>query len=458
MTDAEFDPSARHAQYTAALAQRTDPISRRRFLELMGASLALAGAAACAPPRDQIVPYVRPPEEVVPGKPLYFATAHLLSGYAQGTLVESNMGRPTKVEGNPQHPDSLGATDAFAQASVLTLYDPNRSQTVTFKGQINTWAEFLRNLHTVLPTLAANGGQGLRFLSESVTSPTFAAQMQQVLKTYPQARWHRWQPVGRANTLAGAKLAFGQAVEPRYHFDAADVLLSQDGDPFEWAPGHLRYMHDFAARRRPEQGPVVRVYAIESTPSLLGATADHRLPLPSRTIEPFAFALAQTLGVDVGAGGVQTPASIPSDWLRAVGDDLRSHGRTALVLAGESQPPSVHAIAHSINAALGAVGTTVDYVPVVEVDPVDHVRSLRELLDDMGGGQVQVLLILSGNPVYSAPADIPFGAALQHVALTVHLGFFDDETAVRCQWHHQLRMVDWHRARWHAHLRHPVSA
>jgi Fe-S-cluster-containing dehydrogenase component len=435
MTDAEFDPSTRHAQYAAALAQRTDPMSRRRFLELMGASLALAGATACAAPRDQIVPYVRPPEEVVPGKPLYFATAHVLSGYAQGTLVESNMGRPTKVEGNPQHPDSLGATDAFAQASVLTLYDPNRSQTVTFKGQISTWAEFLRNLHMVLPTLAQNAGQGLRFLSESVTSPTFAAQMQQILTMYPQARWHRWQPVGRDNTYAGAQLAFGQAVEPRYHFDAADVVLSLDGDSFEWQPGHLRYMHDFAVRRRPEQGPLVRVYAIESTPSLLGAAADHRLPLPSRSVEPFAFALAEALGVDAGAGPVQVQASLPTDWLRAVADDLRSHGRTSLVMVGESQPPPVHAIAHSINAALGAIGTTVDYAPVVEVDPGDHVTSLRELVDDMSGGLIQVLLILSGNPVYSTPADIPFGAALQNVALTVHLGFFNDETAARCQWH-----------------------
>ena len=435
MTQAEFDPSIRHTQYAAALAQRTDPITRRRFLELMGASLALAGAAACAPPRDQIVPYVRPPEEVVPGKTLYFATAHLMGGYAQGTLVESNMGRPTKVEGNPNHPDSMGATDAFAQASVLTLYDPNRSQTVTFKGQISTWAEFLRNLHTMLPTLVQDGGQGLRFLSESVTSPTFAAQMQQILKTYPEARWHRWQPIGRANTYAGAQLAFGQAVEPRYHFEAADVLLSLDGDPFDWAPGHLRYMHDFATRRRPELGAVVRVYAIESTPSRLGATADHRLPLPARTIAPFAFVLAEALGANAGAGPVQAEASLPMDWLRALADDLRSHGRTALVVAGESQPPAVHAIAHTINATLGAVGTTVDYVPVVEVDPVDHVTSLGELVKDMSSGRVQVLLILSGNPVYSAPADIPFGAAMQNVDLTVHLGFFDDETAARCQWH-----------------------
>ena len=426
--------ASRHAQYAAALAQRTDPISRRRFLELMGASLALAGAAACSAPREQIVPYVRPPEEVVPGKPLFFASAHVLGGFAQGTLVESSMGRPTKIEGNPSHPDSLGATDAFGQASVLTLYDPGRSQTVTLHGQISTWIEFLRNLRQALASLAP-GGAGLRFLGESATSPTLAGQMRQILQTYPEARWHRWQAVGRDNVYAGTQLAFGQMVEPRYHFDAADVVLSLDGDPFAWAPGHLRYMHDFAARRRPEQASLTRAYAVESTPSLLGAAADHRLPLPAGSIEPFAFALAQALGMDVGAGAVQAPPGVPAGWLDALAADLRSRGRTALVVPGDFQPPAVHAVAHSINSALGSIGTTVDYAPVVEVDPVDNVVSLRELVDDMNQGRVQLLLILGGNPVYTAPADIPFASALDNVGTTVHLGFFADETAARCAWH-----------------------
>ena len=433
---AEQDACAtRHEQYALALAQRRDPISRRRFLELMGASLALAGAAACAAPREQIVPYVRAPEQVVPGKPLYFANAHVLGGYAQGTLVQSTMGRPTKIEGNPRHPDSLGATDAFAQASLLTLYDPTRSQTVLSQGQISTWIEFLRNLRSTLASLAPAGGQGLRFLSESVTSPTFAGQMQQILGRYPQARWHRWQPVGRDPVYAGSQLAFGQMVEPRYHFDAADVVLSLDADPFAWAPGHLRYTRDFGARRRPEQGSLTRLYAVESTPSLLGAAADHRLPLPARAIESFAFTLARALGVDVGAASVSAPNGLPAGWLDALVADLRNRGRTSLVVPGEFQTPAVHAIAHSINAALGSVGTTVDYLPVVEADPVDGVTSLRQLVDDMNGGQVQLLLVLGGNPVYTAPSDIGLDQALHNVAMTVHLGLFEDETAARCQWH-----------------------
>jgi molybdopterin-containing oxidoreductase family iron-sulfur binding subunit len=403
----------------------------------MGASLALAGAAACAPPRDQIVPYVRPPRDIVPGKPLYFASAHVVGGYAQGILVETHLGRPTKIEGNPQHPDSLGATDAAGQASVLTLYDPNRSQTVTFGGQISTWADFLKTLHAALTDLSATGGQGLRFLSEGVTSPTFGAQMQSILQRYPQARWHRWQPINHDYARAGAQLAFGQVVEPRYHFDAADVVLNLDGDPFAWSPGRLRWLHDFGARRRPEQGPLTRLYAVESTPSMFGVAADHRLPLAARAIEPFAFALADALGVggQPATGQAAPPPGVPSHWLEALVDDLRSHGRTALVIAGAGQPPTVHALAHALNAALGSVGTTVDYAPSVELDPLDHATSLRQLVDDMNAGQVSHLLILSGNPAYTAPADVAFTAALQHVGTRIHLGLFDDETAALCQWH-----------------------
>jgi len=284
-----------------ALRRQPDAISRRKFLELLGASLALAGAAACAPPRDQIVPYVRPPEEAVPGRPLYFASAHVVDGFAQGILVETNLGRPTKIEGNPQHPDSLGATDAFGQASILTLYDPNRSQTVIRQGQISTWNDFLSALRPQIARLRANGGQGLRLLTESVTSPTLSAQMRQILTAFPQARWHRWQPVNRDTALAGAQLAFGRPVETRYHFDAADVVLSLDADPFAWSPGRLKYMRDFAVRRRPEVSTLSRVYAVESTPSSLGRpriTACHWHPAPSRDLRsPWPRHLAWTPGL-----------------------------------------------------------------------------------------------------------------------------------------------------------------
>jgi molybdopterin-containing oxidoreductase family iron-sulfur binding subunit len=395
----------------------------------------LAGAAACAPPRQQIVPYVRQPAQVQTDKPLFFSSAHVLGGYANGVLVETHLGRPTKIEGNPQQAASLGATDAFGQASVLTLYEPTRAQTVTFKGQINTWNEFQRRLRGTVETLRSSGGQGIRFLSGSSTSPTLAAQIKQLAQSLPNARWHWWEPVNRDTALAGAQLAFGQPLEPRYHFDAADIVLSLDADTFAWTPGRLRYMHDFATRRRPERGALSRIYAVESTPSLLGVAADHRLPLSASGIQPFAFALAAALQVDVGAPTVQPPTGVPADWMANLAADLRGHGRTSLVVPGDFQPPAVHAVAHSINAALGAVGTTVDYSAPVLLDAVDHVASLRQLVDDMSSGQVSVLVILGGNPVYSAPADIPLMDAMQHVGMTVHLGLFEDETSAASQWH-----------------------
>jgi molybdopterin-containing oxidoreductase family iron-sulfur binding subunit len=433
--DRETRRIARREALAAELGRQADPISRRRFLELLGASLALAGASACAPPRDQIVPYVRPPEEAVPGRPLYYASGHVMDGFAQGILVETNLGRPTKIEGNPLHPDSLGATDAFAQASILTLYDPNRSQTVMHQGQISTWTDFLKDLRAQIPTLGANAGQGLRLLTESVTSPTLAAQIQQILTAFPRARWHRWQPVNRDTALAGAQLAFGQAVDTRYHFDAADVVLGLDADPFAWAPGRLAYMHDFAVRRRPETGRLSRVYAVESTPTSLGAAADHRLPLASGAIEAFAFALASALGVNVGAASVAAPSQVPAGWLDSVVADLRAGGPRALVVAGDFQPPAVHAVTHAINAALGSVGTTLEYTDPVEVDPVDHTLSLRQLVDDMGAGSVRLLLMMGVNPAYSAPVDVPFATNIAKVPTRVHMGLFEDETAALSEWH-----------------------
>jgi len=441
----------RAARYTALqelFARQGDAVSRRRFLQLLGASLALAGAQACAPPREQIVPYVRQPQQVVPGEPLYFASAHVVDGFAQGVLVETHEGRPTKIEGNPQHPASLDATDAFAQASVLNLYDPNRSQTVTLQGQISTWDEFLRTLRGHIAQFRGNAGQGLRFLTPGITSPTMTAQFQQILSTFPRAKWHRWQPVNSDSARAGAMAAFGQPVDVRYHFDAADVVLSLDADPFAFSPGKLRYMHDFAARRRPESGPLNRVYAVESTPSLLGATADHRLALKAADIEQFALALGAALGLGLGVQS-QLPTGVPPNWFDALVADLKGYGRTALVLPGEFQSPTLHTVAHAINAALGSVGTTLEYSAPIESDPLDHQQSFRELVQDMGSGQVSLLIMLGGNPAYTAPADVPFAQNVAQVPTRVHLGLFDDETAAISQWHiPQLHYLeDWSDAR-----------
>jgi len=288
-------------EFPSEIEAITDPVARRTFLKLMGASLALAGVAACTrQPPEQIVPYVRQPEELVPGKPLFFATAMALGGVATGLLVESHEGRPTKIEGNPLHPSSLGASDVFAQAAILGLYDPDRSQTLTNLGEIRPWSAFLGAIRNALTAQAPLKGAGLRILTESINSPTLAAQIRDVLAKYPSAKWHQWDPASRDSARTGAKLAFGDYADAQYRFDRADVVLALDADFLGCGPGSLRYAKDFSARRRPDLGERMnRLYAIETMPSMTGARADHRLPAkPSEILE-----VARAIAVRVGSGG-----------------------------------------------------------------------------------------------------------------------------------------------------------
>jgi molybdopterin-containing oxidoreductase family iron-sulfur binding subunit len=410
-----------------------DAKGRREFLSLMGASLALAGLTACTKqPKEMILPYVRQPEEIVPGRPLFFATALGHDGYARGVLVESHEGRPTKVEGNPQHPQSLGATDVFGQAEILGLYDPDRSQTVKFYGEVRTWAQFREVVRETLARLKLRQGEGLRLLTGTVTSPTLAAQLAGIVAGLPKARWHAWEPVGRDNSRAGAILAFGEAVEVQHRLDRAGVILSLDADFVGSGPASLRLVREYAKGRKVEgaRAELSRLYVVEGSPSLTGAVADHRLSLPSSRIEGFARAVAAGLGLRV-AGGTEAHA----EWVRPLVENLRRHAGKALVLAGESQPPAVHALAHAMNAALGAVGETVTYTAPVEAS--GQAGSLGELAADIEAGRVETLFVLGGNPAYAAPADLRFAELLESekVPLRVHLGLYEDETAERCHWH-----------------------
>jgi MoCo/4Fe-4S cofactor protein with predicted Tat translocation signal len=428
-----------------------DAVSRRRFLQLMGASLGLAGLTACGkPPDEQIVPYVRAPKDaMVPGKPQAYATTTTLGGVALGVLATSVMGRPIKIEGNPQHPASLGATDAFAQAAVLTLYDPDRAQAVLQRGQISTWESFLIALHTALGTQSATGGAGMRVLTETVTSPTLAQQLRLLRTTFPAAAWHQYEPVNNDTVQAGARLAFGQDVVPLYHFEKADVILALDADFVACEPATLRYAHDFAQRRRVHGASTAmnRLYVIESMLSLTGAIADHRLPVRPSAVAGLARALARTLGNLVQSSATAVSPTVPlgrlepdaaathADWARAVAEDLWQHRGASLVLAGRQQPPLVHALAHAMNEALGNVGHTVVYTAPVAAEPVEHQASLRALVEDMAAGRVELLVILGGNPVYTAPADVPFATALRQVPFCVHLSLYANETSAHCHWH-----------------------
>jgi MoCo/4Fe-4S cofactor protein with predicted Tat translocation signal len=412
-------------------------VSRRDVLKLMAASAALAGLTACTRlPEEKIVPYVQAPEEFVPGKPLFYATSMPFQGVASGLLVESHLGRPTKVEGNPEHPASLGAADIFSQASVLTLYDPDRSQVVVQNGRIGNWSDFLSDMALHRLTLRATQGEGFRILTETVTSPSLAAQIQELLQQFPKAKWHQYEPAGRDNSRAGSMLAFGEYVETQYHFDRADVVLSLDSDFLSTGPGAVRYAHDFAQKRR-VTGPestMNRLYAVESTPTATGAQADHRLPLRSAEVEGFARALAGKLGVvGVSSGSAPTPARYA--WIDALARDLQSHRGSSIVLAGDPQPPAVHALAHAMNVLLANAGQTVVYTESIEASPTDQMQSLAELVADMRNGQVEMLVILGSNPVYTAPADFQFRENLLKVKVRVHLGLYEDETAVQCHWH-----------------------
>jgi molybdopterin-containing oxidoreductase family iron-sulfur binding subunit len=410
-------------------------VSRRSALKLMAASAALAGLTACTKlPTEKIVPYAQQqPEDFVPGKPLFYATAMPLAGYATGLLVESHMGRPTKVEGNPSHPASLGAANVMAQASVLGLYDPDRAQVVIYRGRIGDWSKFLTSMDENRAELLARKGAGLRLLTGMVTSPSLADQIRSVLAQFPQAKWHQYEPCNRDTVREGAKLAFGEYVNTVYHFDKADVIVSLDADFLSAGPGAVRYAHDFADKRR-VTGPeskMNRLYVVESTPTVTGAMADHRLPIRASDVGLFAEALMAGLSNTGNAAAPNTPAG----WIPALVRDLQNHRGTSLVIAGEQQPPAVHALAHAMNDALGNLGKTVHYTDPVEANPVNAVESLKELVADMQGGQVDTLLMLGVNPVYNAPADLNFKENLLKVRTRIHLSLYEDETAEQCHWH-----------------------
>ena len=427
---------ALHREFPKGASEWLDTVSRRGFLKVMGASLGLAGMTGCVRlPLEPIVPYVRQPEGVIPGRPMFYASAVTLGGYASPVLVESHLGRPTKIEGNDLHPASQGGTDIFTQASLLGLYDPDRSQSVMSMGDQRSWQAFLGAVRGPLSAQKALKGAGIRILTPTISSPTLADQLRNFLKIYPDAKWHVYEPVNRDNVLEGAKMAFGQPVETRYDFSKADVIVSLDAD-FLYAgfPGNTKYIRDFASRRNPDSGNMNRLYVIESTPTSTGAKADHRIPLRAVDVEGFSRILATAFGLDFGP---KVKAGDQPNFFDGLVRDLISHQGTSLVVAGEQQPPAVHALVHELNAKLGNAGKTVFYTDPVDANPVNQTESLKELVGDMNAGKVDLLVILGGNPAYDAPADLNFADALKSgkTPVRVHYGLYQNETAELCQWH-----------------------
>ncbi|HEY5885533.1 MAG TPA: TAT-variant-translocated molybdopterin oxidoreductase [Pyrinomonadaceae bacterium] len=419
-----------------------DPVARRSFLKLMGASLALAGLSGCVfQPPEKIVPSVTQPEYGTPGKALFFATALTLGGVATPLLARSNEGRPTKLEGNPDHPQNLSAnagevgssaTDIFSQASILGLYDPDRAQTTLFRDETRPWTTFVGELRTALDGLRPQQGTGIHFLTETITSPSLAEQLKGILTEFPQAKWHQYEPVNNDQAHAGARMAFGQPVNTIYDFSKADRILSLDADFLAAMPGTLRYARDFGARRRVSEGKnsMNRLYVIETTPTTTGAAADHHWAIRPSEFVKAAASIAAGVGVASQSGG----SSITG--LDAIARDLQQHRGRSVVIAGREAPPAVHALAHAMNGALGNVGQTVFYTDPLEVNPADHRQSLQELVHDLDGGRVKMLVMIGGNPVYNTPADLKLNQERFFKAeLRIHLSQYRDETSELCHWH-----------------------
>ncbi|HEY3806269.1 MAG TPA: TAT-variant-translocated molybdopterin oxidoreductase [Kofleriaceae bacterium] len=448
--DWQTSPTKREFRPGSDQPPELDPMSRRNFFHLMGASAGVVGlgvaASACRYDKEEIVPLSRRPEDQTPGQTLQYATVYDLAGVAHPLLATSFEGRPIKLDGNPEHPFSGGGVNpltkrragahTFAQASILHLYDPDRSQNVQAGGKGASLDSFKVTLGELRKNLA---GGSVRVLAEANSSPTLAGLRAQLAQQ--GVRWHEYEPISWDNEREGMRLAFGRVVRPLAKLDKCSTIVSLDGDLFFEHPAAMRYARDYAKSRRRDgtsllPGEMNRLYAIESIYSNTGAVADHRLPLRSELGLPFAMALDAALG----GGGVTPPAEFlkedkVSKFLAALAEELKANTGKAVVIAGRRQPPEVHALVAKINQTIGAPGATLDYLTDPDQTRESHVASLAALTKDMRDGRVQTLLVLGGNPVYDAPVDLDFTGALAKVPTSIHLSEYADETSEKTTWH-----------------------
>jgi MoCo/4Fe-4S cofactor protein with predicted Tat translocation signal len=426
-------------EFPEGASELPEGITRRDMMMLLGASLSLAGVAACRRPVEEIVPYVTAPEEIVPGIPRYYATTMPFRRSAYGLIVESHEGRPTKIEGNPAHPATLGASSARIQASVLGLYDPDRSQAVRLKGEPKSWSDFVTAWGQLSQTHATDGGASLAVLSESFSSPTLARLVSELRVRYPRLQWATYDAVSDESRVAGLRSVTGRDLDLMLRIDRASVILALDADPLLTDPEMIRHTRGFADGRRAgaSGGAMNRLYAVEGVYSLTGAMADHRLRLESRQIAPFLAALAARLAPPEAGAASLAGAGVPgvdSRWIDALAKDLRANRGKGLIVAGERQPAAVHAAVCALNTYLGNTGRTVTYYETKDA-ALPSVSSLGSLVSAMKAGAIQTLVVLGGNPVFDAPADLDFASAMAKVPQSIALGHTVDETSVRATWH-----------------------
>jgi MoCo/4Fe-4S cofactor protein with predicted Tat translocation signal len=437
--------AALEREFPEGASELPEGMTRRDMMLLVGASLSLAGLAGCRRPVEEIVPYVTAPEDVVPGIPRYYATTMPFRRSAYGLIVESHEGRPTKIEGNPAHPSTLGASSSIVQASVLGLYDPDRSQSVTQQGARKSWGDFVNSWGPLSQAHAADGGAGLAILSESFSSPTLSRLASELRARYPRSQWATYDAVSDEHRLAGLRRVTGRDVDLMLRFDRASVVLALDADPLLTDPEMIRHARGFADGRRAgarstssgqaSDGDMNRLYAVEGVYSLTGAMADHRLRLKSRQIVSFLVALVARLAPPQAGSlsGSDVPGVDPR-WIDALAKDLLANRGKGLIVAGERQPPAVHAAVCALNTFLGNTGKTVSYFETKDA-ALPSTTSLASLVSSMKGGAVQTLVILGGNPVFDAPADLDFASAMAKVAHAIALGHAADETSAKAEWH-----------------------
>ena len=426
-------------EFPKGASELPEGVTRRDMMTLMAASLSLAGLAGCRRPVEHIVPYVNAPEDVVPGVPRYYATTMPFGRSAYGLIVESHEGRPTKIEGNPAHPSTLGASSTRIQASVLGLYDPERSQTVRLKGEAKAWSDFVTAWGQIAQAHEADGGAGLAVLSECFSSPSLARLSSELRARYPRMQWATYEAVSDENRLAGLRSATGRDLDLTLRIDQASVILALDADPLLTDLEMIRHTRGFAAGRRAgaSGGTMNRLYAVEGVYSLTGAMADHRLRLESRQIAPFLAALATRL-VPQAAGAANPAGSgvagVDARWIDALAKDLLANRGTGLIVAGDRQPAAVHAAVCALNTSLGNTGKTVSYYETKDA-ALPSASALTSLVSAMNAGAIKTLVVLGGNPVFDAPADLDFAAAMTKVPDSIALGHSVDETSVKATWH-----------------------
>ena len=424
-----MNPDFHNDAHTKQATAPSGGVDRRAALKLFVGGTALA-LASCGRPAEQVVPYVEMPERVTPGVPLRFASALPLAGYGRGVIVTSVEGRPIKIDGNPRHPASLGATDVFAEATVLSLYDPDRSKAPYSDTRIQSWSAFQAALLPRLERLRSSRGAGLVLLTGRTTSPTLLAQIGALTKTLPQTKWYRYEPVEDDAVRNGTILAFGRAVDALPRFADARVALLLDADPLGCGPDQIRFGRDIVgARRSHVAADSLRLYVAEPAWTLSGALADHRVALRQELIRNIALDVARTLGAPVPSSELPSDAS---QFAKAVAADLKGRRGAALVLAGPRQPADVQALCHWMNNALGA---PVDYIAPVDPAANGHAQSLRDLVADLHAGRAETLIVIGANPAYDAAGELALGEAIATAPFSVHLGVYRDETAARCTWH-----------------------